>query len=204
MTTIMPMGDSITKGVTPGGYRGDFYSDMASAGLNVQMVGDQNSNPGGSLPDDQTAHEGIDGITTAGMDDYVNATQLIANIGPDAVLLLIGTNDLGLGQVDPGGEVDRLSSLIDDIHGQSLGTTVFVANLLARADDGGGYIDQTNSLIPDMVGSKGGNTVFVNMHDALTTDNLADGLHPDAGGNTIMGGVWSGSVANWIWNQPQS
>lgn len=198
MTTIMSMGDSITEGVLPGGYRDCLYWDLESGGTNIQFVGDQYTNPGGYLPDNETAHEGVGGITTNQMNDYVSASQIVAATHPDMVLLLIGTNDVGRDHVSPWDEVDRLSNLIDTIHGQSWGTKILVANLLARTDDGpGGFIDQTNSLIPNMLAGKN-NTVFVNMHDALTTNDLVDGLHPNAQGNAIMGGTWGWAIATQL------
>ncbi len=47
-----------------------------------------------------------------------------------------------------------------------------------------------NATIPGIVAQKGPRTHLVDMHSAITTADLADGLHPNAGGYDKMGARW--------------
>ena len=129
---IMPLGDSITQGVTDrttdpnrignGGYRVVLSKKFASNGLQADFVGTRSN---GTLKGDPAftdiEHEGHPGqtieyltsnATDGGIASYVSVTH------PDVVLLMAGTNDLG--QKEPNGQFtsavqmrDRLGLLID-------------------------------------------------------------------------------------------
>ena len=90
--TIMPLGDSITYGLTDpsgDGYRKELWADLTAADYTMAYRGSLN-NGSADLPD--TRNEGhvgfrIDDIA-AGVDGWLKNTQ------PAVILLMIGTNDV--------------------------------------------------------------------------------------------------------------
>jgi hypothetical protein len=51
-----------------------------------------------------------------------------------------------------------------------------------------------NAAIPAIVAGKGPRAHLVNMHSALTTADLADGVHPNAAGYDKMAAVWHAAL----------
>ncbi|WP_196218102.1 cellulose binding domain-containing protein [Streptomyces blattellae] len=185
-TRVMPLGDSITDGLTvPGGYRIDLWQKVTSAGYQVDFVGSQSNGPS-SLGDRD--HEGHSGWTIAQID--ANIAGWLRTYTPQTILLHIGTNDM-YGS-NPAGAPSRLSALIDRITAQSPDTEVFVSTIIPLS-----FSDATvrtyNAAIPGIVQSKvsaGKRVHLVDMYSALTTADLADGVHPNAGGYSKMATVW--------------
>jgi lysophospholipase L1-like esterase len=115
---IMPLGDSITEGTVAGGYRAPLYSLLTADGYNVSYVGDQNTNPGGGLLANQESHEGIGGDKSTELQSQIDTTGIVQNSLPNAVLVLVGTNDIGLGASFATTD-SNIASLIDDIISKS-------------------------------------------------------------------------------------
>jgi len=102
---IMPLGDSITYGVTGStdgkdtpsaesdmaiGYRKALYEQLTSAGYAVDFVGSENDGSAAGIAD--ADHQGIPGISA---DNLANNIDAWLNITPaDVVLMHAGTNDL--------------------------------------------------------------------------------------------------------------
>jgi lysophospholipase L1-like esterase len=186
---VMPLGDSITEGTqVPGGYRTGLWQRMAAGGYRVDYVGSQFNGPGGLGDHDHEGHPGwrIDQID-ANIAGWMNAYT------PRTVLLHIGTNDV-LQNYNLAGAPGRLSALLDRITAAAPGADVFVATIIPLSNAGQQSAARTyNNAIPGIVQSKvsaGKRVHLVNMHSALTTADLIDGIHPTAGGYDKMAAVW--------------
>ncbi|GAA4469164.1 cellulose binding domain-containing protein [Phytohabitans houttuyneae] len=182
---VMPLGDSITDGFNvPGGYRIGLWQRFVAGGHTVDFVGSQFNGPASLGDHDHQGHSGwrIDQID-ANVVNWLRATT------PRTVLLHIGTNDM-FGNAS--GAPARLSTLLDRITNTSPGIIVFVATIvpLPSAD---AAVRTYNAAIPGIVQSKvaaGKRVYLVDMFRALTASDLADGIHPNAGGYEKMAAVW--------------
>ncbi len=183
---VMPLGDSITDGLTvPGGYPIDLWQKFVASGYKVDFVGSQSNGPG-ELGDHD--HEGHSGWTIAQIDS--NVVNWLHTYTPHTILLHIGTNDI-YGS-DPGGAPARLSTLLDHITATSPDAEVFVAQIIPLSFDDS-IVRTFNAAIPSIVQSKvsaGKHVHLVDMYDAITTADLADGVHPNAVGYGKMANVW--------------
>jgi len=196
---IMPLGDSITRGVngssTPGGYRDDLQNLLSDEFVSYDFVGSQSDGSGFD-----PHHEGHDGATV----DYIdnNVTTWVTNAAPHYVLLMIGTNDLGVLDVEL--IADKISSICDKIYGVDGGITIFLSSILPRGDDPGkdSLATQANRLIKRVVVDKqdaghniyyvGGNELFIQDPDWATNYLFDDGIHPnDTGYNQVAQLFWS-------------
>ncbi|MEU4420327.1 RICIN domain-containing protein [Actinoplanes sp. NPDC024001] len=185
-TRVMPLGDSITEGTqVPGGYRIGLWQRMAAAGYRVDFVGSQFNGPAALGDHDHQGHPGwrIDQID-ANITGWLRATT------PRTVLLHLGTNDI-LQNYNVAGAPGRLSALIDRITATVPSADVFVATIIPLANPGQGAAARTfNAALPGIVQSKGPRVHLVDMHAALTTADLIDGVHPTAGGYDKMAAAW--------------
>ncbi len=188
-TRVMPLGDSITEGTqVPGGYRIGLWQRAAAGRYTVDFTGSQFNGPGSLGDHDHEGHPGwrIDQIHNSVI-NWLNSYQ------PRTVLLHIGTNDI-LQNYSVSTAPSRLSALIDRITSTSPGADVFVAQITPLSNSGQEAAVRTfNAAIPGIVQSKvnaGKKVHLVNMHDALTTADLIDGVHPTATGYDKMAATW--------------
>jgi len=186
---VMPLGDSITEGTqVPGGYRIGLWQRVTANGYRVDFVGSQFNGPS-SLGDHD--HEGHPGWRIDQID--ANIVGWLRTFTPHTVLLHIGTNDV-LQNFNLNTAPNRLSALIDHITNTAPTAEVFVAQItpLANATQDSAARN-FNSTIPGIVQSKvnaGKRVHLVDMHSALTTADLIDGIHPTAGGYDKMAATW--------------
>ncbi|RSM64267.1 SGNH hydrolase [Actinoplanes sp. ATCC 53533] len=182
---VMPLGDSITDGFNvPGGYRVDLWQKFVAGGYRIDFVGSQFNGPAGLGDHD---HQGHSGWTIAQID--ANAASWLRATTPRTVLLHIGTNDMFSASA---GAPQRLSTLLDTITTTAPDAEVFVSTIipLSGADS---QVRTYNAAIPGIVRSKvnaGRRVHLVDMYPALTLADLADGVHPNAGGYSKMATVW--------------
>jgi lysophospholipase L1-like esterase len=183
---IMPLGDSITAGYTvPGGYRTGLWQRLAAAGRLTDFVGTGSNGPA-ALGDHD--HEGHSGWRIDQLD--ANITGWLRTANPRTILLHIGTNDISQ-NYDVAGAPGRLATLIDHIRLIEPNVELFVAQLIPNADaTNEARISTFNAALPGIVAQQGPLTHLVRMHSALTTADLADGLHPDATGYDRMAARW--------------
>ncbi|GAB7045870.1 ricin-type beta-trefoil lectin domain protein [Catenuloplanes indicus] len=188
-TRVMPLGDSITEGTqVPGGYRIGLWQRLAGAGYRVDLVGTQYNGPAALGDHDHEGHPGwrIDQID-ANIGGWLSATT------PRTVLLHIGTNDI-LQNYNVPGAPNRLSALIDRITASAPTADVFVATIIPLANQNQAAAARTfNAALPGIVQAKvnaGKRVHLVDMHAALTTADLIDGIHPTAGGYDKMAATW--------------
>jgi len=186
---VIPLGDSITEGTqVPGGYRIGLWQRFTSGGFRVDFVGTQFNGPTSLGDHDHEGHPGwrIDQID-ANIVGWLQATT------PHTVLLHIGTNDV-LQNFNLSTAPSRLSTLVDHITNTAPTAEVFVAEIIPLANASQDAAARSfNSTIPGMVQSKvnaGKHVHLVDMHSALTTADLTDGVHPTAGGYDKMAATW--------------
>jgi lysophospholipase L1-like esterase len=186
---VMPLGDSITEGTqVPGGYRIGLWQRLTAAGYRVDFVGSQANGPASLGDHDHEGHPGwrIDQID-ANINGWLGATS------PRTVLLHIGTNDI-LQNYNVSGAPARLSTLIDHITAAAPAADVFVATIIPLSSASQEAAARTfNAAIPGIVQSKasaGKKVHLVDMHSALTTSDLTDGIHPTAAGYDKMAATW--------------
>jgi lysophospholipase L1-like esterase len=186
---VMPLGDSITYGdKSPGGYRVGLWQKVVAGGHSVDFVGSRTDGPS-SLPDRN--HEGHPGWTIAQLDS--NITTWLRTYNPQTILLHIGTNDMWY---DPAGAPRRLSALVDRITALAPDTRLFVATITPITSMPS-TVRTFNATIPPMVASKaaaGKKVHLVDQYRALTTADLADGVHPNAGGYYKMATTWHNAL----------
>jgi lysophospholipase L1-like esterase len=186
---VMPLGDSITEGTqVPGGYRIGLWQRLSGARYRVDFVGTQFNGPAALGDHDHQGHPGwrIDQIDA-------NITGWLRTAGPRTVLLHIGTNDI-LQNYNVSSAPSRLSALVDKITAAAPAADVFVATIIPLASPGQEAAARTfNAALPGIVQSKrnsGKRVHLVDMHAALTTADLIDGVHPTATGYDKMAATW--------------
>ncbi|MEU5259474.1 endo-1,4-beta-xylanase [Amycolatopsis sp. NPDC021455] len=186
---IMPLGDSITYGTgDPGGYRIGLWQRLAAGRYTNDFVGSQFNGPSSLWDHDHEGHPGwrIDQIDA-------NVTGWMRTYNPRSVLLHIGTNDI-LQNYNVAGAPGRLSTLIDHITAAAPNADVFVAQLIPLGWASGDAAVRTfNNAVPGIVQSKvnaGKHVHLVNLHNAVATSELPDGVHPNATGYDKMAAVW--------------
>jgi lysophospholipase L1-like esterase len=188
-TRVMPLGDSITEGTqVPGGYRIGLWQRFGGGNYRVDLVGSQFNGPA-SLGDHD--HEGHPGWRIDQID--ANIGSWLGTTNPRTVLLHIGTNDV-LQNRDLPNAPARLSALVDRITAAVPNADVFVATIIPLTNEGQESAARAyNATIPGMVQSKvnaGKRVRLVDMHSALTTADLIDGVHPTATGYDKMAATW--------------
>lgn len=195
---IMPLGDSITAGQhgdtsTPGAYRIQLGEDFSADGLRVDFVGSGSNGPS-SLGDKD--HEGHGGWRINQIKNLVNG-GLLNTHKPEAVLLMIGTNDTRRSSVNQ--MYADLNNLIDTISKQSPDTQILVSSIAPQNPSIRGKTiakktKEFNDLIPDLVEDKvaqGKKVSFVNAGGSLSLEDLSsDGFHPNAQGYKKIGDAW--------------
>lgn len=184
---IMPLGDSITDGYTPlpGGYRIGLWNRLAAGGYQVDFVGSLANGPA-QLGDHD--HEGHSGWRIDQLD--ANIVNWLSASDPRTIMLQIGTNDINQNYDVPGAPA-RLSTLIDHILTQKPQVQLFVAKITPESGAAQEAMVQSyNNALAGVVAAKGPQVHVVDLHSALTTADLADGVHPNPGGYEKMAAVW--------------
>ncbi|WP_236048832.1 AbfB domain-containing protein [Paractinoplanes ovalisporus] len=191
-TRILPLGDSITDGFNvPGGYRINLWRTLIGAGHLVDFVGSQSNGPA-DLPDRE--HEGHSGWRIDQVD--AQATGWVTATAPRSVLVHLGTNDI-VQNYDLPNAPARLSGLIDKIRAAAPGADVFVASIVPFSDPAReSAANAFNATLPGIVRGKGFKVHFVDLHAALTTAQLADGVHPNREGYDRMAAGWASALAS--------
>ncbi|HVJ21926.1 MAG TPA: GDSL-type esterase/lipase family protein [Polyangiaceae bacterium] len=193
---IMPLGASITDGFagTTAGYRGPLKDLLDDAGVVFQFVGSWTDNPGTMpLPREQQHHEGHPGYViqagTSGRSGIYD--NFDAWLGPrgseaDVFLIVIGTNDVDLDyELDTVDE--RLDVMVTAILDPSVGLQPHAKVILAQLppiDDAATdarCVVYNQAIVATVQAhqAKGEAITTVDLHAAITTDDLADKLHPN-------------------------
>ena len=209
---IMPLGDSITAGITSGnnppsatrtGYRLDLFNDLttASAGkYGINFVGSQSDGAGAGLSDPD--HEGHPGWcddnnpACTGFDTIAGNVNSFLNANPaDIVLLHIGTNAFDTSNAG----VDSILTNISTWAETHYPVDVYVARIIPSVD-GSLDVQTFNDSVAAIATDRPGVTVsVVDQQSELrlpSSPNLADpslmgnNLHPNASGYSKMANRW--------------
>ena len=193
---VMPLGDSITDGFSsPGGYRIELWKQLTQEGYTVDFVGSQSNGPE-TLGDHD--HEGHSGWRIDQLDAHI--VNWVKESNPKTILLHIGTNDI-IQDKDVAHAPSRLAALLDHILATAPETRVLVATVAPLHDDRlNARIRDYNAEIPAIVRARaaaGFQVHLVDLYSALTTDDLADGIHPTAQGYSLIATQWYNSLTSF-------
>jgi acyl-CoA thioesterase I len=201
-TKIMPLGDSITDGLTQYQcYRYYLDSLLNHAGYAHDLVGSLNTTSDGLVgsgydPD----HEGHWGMAAHQLLPFIGGYARSAR--PDIVLMHLGTNDIASETPTENITVvaDRtileLGAIIDTLRSVNPTVTIFLAQIIPGfSATFVTYFDSLNVRIPALVASKTTNASKVILVDQNTGFNYPadisnDGMHPGAPGARKMGLKW--------------
>lgn len=202
--TVLPLGDSITRGdtladSTSGSYRYYLYTNLTAAGYDVDFVGST------TVPDftrfsfDQD-HDGHGGYTTGtflSQEGRVPLRDWLAASGaPDIVLLHIGTND-ALYQVDHEARLENLQGIIRILQDANPQVTVLLAQIIPTGNwfRNEKQVDPYNAALPALAANASTGTSRVLVVDQNSrfdgvADTQADGIHPNAEGMKKIASTW--------------
>lgn len=184
--TVACVGDSITA--APWGRR-RLKTNLDKGGYRTDFVGSQfGANPEGGFTDGE--HEGYPGCKIADVAAKLTASDVgtLARFPIDVVLVMLGTNDIGQGQVT--GAADRLGVLLRQVRRAKPKAHIFVGTIpaiLPNAFDGyakySGDVDIYNAKVRTMVAAlrkRDARVHLVDIHAVLpaTNDYIGDGVHP--------------------------
>ena len=195
---IMALGDSITRGsnsLTTGGYRGPLDNLFNTAGQDVDFVGAFST---GSISDPQ--HEGVSGRTALELAGQV--TGILNADRPEAVLLMIGTNDIINASASADVTVSRIVGVVNNIHAVDPDIHVLVAGLLPTSEPEGGQVAPANAgLVRAIAGleAQGRAVSFVDT-SSVTLADLSDGVHPSPAGHAELAGIWFDAIQDEVPN----
>ncbi len=202
---IMPLGDSITYGVTgyttatgdsptpdfATGYRKTLYDALLADGYQVDFVGEQSAGSASGLADPN--HQGMPGWTSWAIGDELN--NWLTTNPTDVVLAHVGTNDHNT-------SADGVNHVLNNINNWSAGNNkvkTFVATIVDQRPDTF-FVDTVeafNSSLAALVDASWPEVTLVDQYSAL--DNQLDltplvedsvGLHPNVAGYEKMAAVW--------------
>jgi len=217
---VLPLGDSITWGISyGGGYRIKLFAHAAKDTKKMTFVGYDVANPpsssvvsalGAAMSMWAPNHEGHSGWTIQQDDELVLGTskqnndsvnytgkKVVADLKPNIVLVHLGTNDF---RGDIAGAPNRLGLLIDHVVADAPDALVVVANVIPYPG-GGGAVKTFNDAVPGVVKPRadaGKHVIFLDMFSALTSSDLSDGVHPNEGGYEKMAVAWYGAIKQYL------
>ena len=193
---ILPLGDSITRGVKSsdeGGYRSQLFKLIVAGNQKVTFSGSLSNGPtqvsGQPFP---RLHEGHSGWTISQLSPLIPKPALEGK--PNIVLLHIGTNDIG--SRDPAGMAMRLDALLEKIAQNAPDALIVVAQITAARNDND-IRDAYNAKIPGIVQShvaKGQHIISVDVNKIPMAGLSSDGVHPNDQGYASMAGVWYAAI----------
>ena len=199
-TKIMPLGDSITRGINGvippeelTGYRQKLYLDLIDEGYDIEFVGSEQEGESAS-PAFDIDHEGHGGWQASGGIGgglANNVFDWLMAHPADIVLLHIGTNDITEGET-PGEVLSQIELILDEIFTYDPDIIVIMAKIINR-EPYNADTNTLNNLLPGMVNSHANreNIFIVDQENALTYPNdLGDEVHPDETGYNKMADVW--------------
>lgn len=221
---IMPLGDSVTRGknklTNPDfvGYRRPLYNKLDSAGYNVLaecFLGSITSDT--ILTDFDTDHEGHGGYQAyTTYSNGVNWKDLYHNLDgtkggenwllsntPDYILLHIGTNDIGQGEL-PQSVANQVSDVLDLILDFDDNIEVILAKIINVDSTISSKYSETaiyNSLLENIVQShpKANRIKLIDMEPVLDyPTDLIDDVHPNNSGYEKMANAWFNSIQNYF------
>lgn len=219
---IMPLGDSITYGMADeGGYRKYLSYLLQKNGYsNVDLVGPEgkdsatfNYNGQNVTYDDN--HAGYSGYTITdlpggwfgqlnGILETMQSGDYIKKYSPDIILLQIGTNDVTNGHLD--GSEDRLHLLLDYLKEKMPANGKIFLTTIPDLGNSGWFassnenIAKFNDIVKKVANDYSSkNVIYADIHSVIDASNdIADGVHPNAGGYEKMGKYWFEQIKTYL------
>ena len=206
---IMPLGDSLTKGLTDTTeaashptYRYWLWNELKSAGYDVDFVGSW-TDPNFNLNFDQNS-EGHGGYTTSGILDGVEGdtqghlSDWLLRYTPDVALVMLGTNDV-LNNVPTQHSIYSLGRIIDTIRQKNPNVRILLAQVPPTCITRDNLL-ALNAAIPGLAAQKSTAQSPVTVVDMYTGfDGIADtqsgGVHPDESGEKKIAARWYTALA---------
>ena len=195
---IMPLGDSITHGATvPGGYRIRLWDRLLTDRPNIDLVGSEVNGP---VTIDGN-HEGHPGKAIQFIREGVRG-WLYAN-RPHIVLLMVGTNDVLYPEAHNfAGATARLNALVGQITAIAPNAELIVASVPTLQDpianDRARFFNQEVAAIVYQRANQGRPVTYVDMYSVLNVEDLADGVHPNAGGYDKLADAWYTAITTLL------
>ncbi|NOZ60389.1 MAG: PKD domain-containing protein [Calditrichaeota bacterium] len=191
---IMPLGDSITRGMGGDppytGYRDDLYQKLINAGWDFDFVGSQSDGSGFDAD-----HEGHGGWHAD--DILANIDTWLLDSTPDVILLHIGTNDVSSGE--PNSQtISEIEGILDKIYAYNSQTSILLCKLIPRIETPANEYLQNqdlNAKIEELYNTKknqGFYIYLVDQYSAFTqndnwrTEYMIDNVHPTDAGYAVM------------------
>ncbi len=204
---IMPLGDSITYGTFPGGYRKDLANYLSTNGINFDYVGASQLNPANGVDPD---HNGYPGYRT---DQILSKLPSWLALNPEMVLLHLGTNDLMQGKTTSFA-INNLKSIINLITTNAPHRRVYVATIVPIINAGDrtpapGVVESYNAQIRNLVQTsvnEGRKVTLVDMNNSaifpvnpiMNAAQPGDGIHPGQQGYTEMAKLWMAAIRSYL------
>lgn len=168
--------------------RGQWQKDVQKDQNAIAFVGDsitQGWNLQEYFPGFKVANRGISGDTTRQL--RYRFKEDVISIKPSAIVLLIGTNDLGLGGT-PEDAADNISAILSLIKPELPGTPVVVCKVMPRHPEFAEKVKKLNELVDKLVQGEpkfvrcDTYSIFANENGVPSKDEFPDLLHPNAKG----------------------
>lgn len=202
---ILPLGDSITEGMTgtmatgytfDGGYRVELFALARADGKNLTFVGTRSNGPntvaGEPFPKN---NEGYSGITIQDLNDQHIPGKLAPQ--PHIILLHLGTNDM-LNSAN--GAPARLGALIDEIT-TTLPDSLLVVSTIIPLPFAASAVNTYNAALPALIEARataGAHVILVDQFTGFPTNELPDQVHPNAAGYARMARVWYEAIDPYL------
>ncbi|KAF8324027.1 SGNH hydrolase, partial [Clavulina sp. PMI_390] len=190
----LALGDSITYGweSTDGnGYRYDLQQLSKSDGNTITYIG---SIQAGTMADNWN-----DGYIGCVIDQIASQSTPALAMKPQVVLLMAGTNDINY-QEDLANAPSRLSTLITEILTYSPSAVILVAAIPLIEDSTLEPLAETyNSGVQSMLNTRiasGNKLVWVPRPSGWTTSDMADELHPNDTGYSLLATAWHTGIVS--------
>ncbi len=219
---IMPLGDSITYGMADeGGYRKFLWQMLQEKGYtDIDFVGPEGKESAtftykGKQVSYDDNHAGYSGYTIVdrpggffgkqnGILETMQSGDYITKYAPDIILLQIGTNDINNGALNST-EKD-LHTLLDYLcEKRPANGTIFMTTIPDLGNMGWGgdktadiaAYNQIVKKVADEYSSK--NVIYADIHSVINaSSDLADGVHPNAGGYEKMAAYWTEQLDGYL------
>lgn len=145
------------------------------------------------FPNLKVANRGISGDVTRGV--RFRLKEDVIDLNPAAVVLLIGTNDLGLGG-NPEAAVENIKVILADLKKANAKMPIIVCRVMPRHPDFAERVKKLNGLIEDAVKGDAQITlcdtwgIFATPEGGVKKEEFPDLLHP----NAIGYGKWTAAL----------
>ncbi len=164
------------------------YEGPTTAGATQYLIDNNSHRHAGMSGWTIAPHSGRDGLQT-------QAANWMTSFAPDIVLLMIGTNDVLLGQTAAQSEA-RYSTLLDTMLAARPTAKILVGGLTPLT----GFETEVaafNAFLPTLVNSReglGADIEYVDLGANFTNADLLDGIHPTLAGHEKIADAWFGAL----------